>query len=89
MALPWMPGSHKKARLADTNSLILGFSSSMSSFCHTLFNEDMQEVNSMNGRLVYKSLGEVRAPQSLISLVFVGGTLRYQDWISYYSSYSA
>eukprot|EP00842_Homolaphlyctis_polyrhiza_P004704 jgi/Hompol1/5234/HPOL_004264-RA len=39
-------------------SLIMGFSSSISSFCKTLLGEEVREVTSLNGRIVYKEIGD-------------------------------
>ncbi|KAI8925798.1 hypothetical protein BC831DRAFT_459476 [Entophlyctis helioformis] len=39
-------------------SLVVGFSSSISSFCKTLLGEEVREVTSLNGRIVYKEVGD-------------------------------
>ncbi|KAJ1334444.1 hypothetical protein BSLG_007599 [Batrachochytrium salamandrivorans] len=38
--------------------LVVGFSSSVSSFCKTLLCEEVREVTSLSGRIVYKSVGD-------------------------------
>jgi hypothetical protein len=48
-------------RSADsaTTSLVVGFSSSVSNFCRTLLGEDIREVVTAKGRIIYKEYGDV------------------------------
>ncbi|KAJ3035112.1 hypothetical protein HDV00_004334 [Rhizophlyctis rosea] len=39
-------------------SLVVGFSSSVSNFCRTLLGEDIREVVSVKGRIIYKEFGD-------------------------------
>lgn len=40
------------------NSLVIGFSSSVSNFCQILMGEDIKEVVSQKGRVIYKQVGD-------------------------------
>jgi hypothetical protein len=54
-------------------SLLTGFSFSISSFCKSLFGEDVREICSVNGRVTYKHIG---------NFVFVCHTdLRFSSFI--------